>query len=144
MGFRKSTQARIFVDENIPSFLKARPDQTASPAAGVHSHPFIVPPAAPVQLSAPTTKLSQPQAPQDRRQQPLQLQPSFMVKAVSMAVLINAVLYISFQSPILYQQTLPMQSAVETEATPVAADPMPSHAPVVSYRYSNRGLVESP
>ncbi len=145
MGFRKSAQSRIFVDENIPSFLKTKPENQFSSSAEAKASPPSIAAVAPMQLSAhapkPIAKDKPAAQPVDRRSQPLQIQPAFLVKSISIIVLLNAALTIAMQSPMLYRhsvqtQASPMRPSIHSSANNQGA--------IVSYRYSGTQMVETP
>lgn len=94
MAFRKTSYAKVFVEDELPSFLVPREDSAAPPA--IHQGSMNVSPALLNRPAMPAAQPSDKPQPHERRNKALQLRPVFMLRVVVVAVLLNVLLYLLF------------------------------------------------
>lgn len=110
MGFRKNAYAKVFVDDHIPSFLTEKKPQAHYPIREPQAEPDdsqpesesgadILPISRPKQHSRRANGVLELQSLpfEDRRRRPLEIRPRFLIKAIGLAIVLNAALYTVFR-----------------------------------------------
>ena len=111
MAFRKTSYAKVFIDDELPSFLVPPESHEApqpAPARAMNVSPALMqrPQAAVLPTAAPVDEAPQENTHHDRRNRALQLRPVFMLRVVLVALLLNAALYVVFNHLPLWVQSV--------------------------------------
>jgi hypothetical protein len=128
MAFRKTSYAKVFVDESIPSFL----------TTPQHGFAPIITDAAPLTTLEPTSPAtnqshSAPAPSYDRRNQSLRFRPAFMGKLIAIAVGLNGALYLAFHALPSYQPSKPIHLTQPSPAPIISLAQPAEEPPIVSF-----------